>query len=410
MVMFCNNIGQMNSDNCCGCNACYSICPTDAIEISKDDEGFDIPVIYNDKCINCGKCIKVCPSHKGKINRSPVIGINGAFSRSDDIRYTSSSGGVFQELGNEFIDDGGYISGCELIPYSFDVKHVVSCDKNDLKLLAGSKYVQSSIGDSLKAISELLKKGKKVLFSGTSCQVNGLMNYLNEYGVDTTNLYTIDLICHGVPSPLILHEYKRFYEEETGYKLKWMRFRTKKYGWGDAIGDKNYIQELYTDDGEIQEISLAGRLWMNCFFSDLLLRPYCYNCPYTTMNKPADLTLGDFWGLEGAYPVMSDKKGCTLVIVHSQKGEKLINNSDMTLFESHREGPLKLQVHLRIPPERPEKRNEFWHFYSEHGFRKAAEKYLNYTDDNKKRYIEKRRLENEGRNKEAAEKYGDILF
>lgn len=388
------NVETMTNKTCCGCTACLSACPVNAITMEPDANGFEIPAINAKLCIDCGKCAKVCASLEGTIRKNDHLKTYGAYSDNDSLRKESSSGAFFPSLANKILNEGGYICGCILDTADMKVKHVVTNDVATVRRMSDSKYVQSSMGFCYREIANLLKQGLYVLFTGTSCQVNGLISYLENIRISTEKLITVDLICHGVPSPLIYREYLDFYEREKGKKVTDMKFRTKLYGWSP---ESSFIQQIICD-GESDTSSFAARLWQNCFFSDLCLRTYCHQCPYTTVNKPSDITIGDFWGVDHQLPKFTDTKGCSIILVHTEKGEQWFDSLGMVSRKVEpKEDAARFQANLSAPSPKAPDSERFWEDYHAHGFDYVAQHYLCYTRKNVFRYFLSRKLFSMGR-------------
>jgi coenzyme F420-reducing hydrogenase beta subunit len=283
-----------------------------------DDEGFCYPQVDSEKCIECGKCEKVCPI----INRGPVSTQQteafAAWNVNDDVRQNSSSGGIFTLLAETILEDGGTVFGAAFAPSYRSVQHIRIEDSEDLQRLRGSKYLQSVIGDSYKQAKVDLDSGKPVLFTGTPCQIAGLYAYL---GKNYPQLYTQDIICHGVPSPKAWSKYLDYREMLAVSKVKEASFRHKQYGWKKYDvkfkfeNQKEYVQDHGKD------------LYMRGFLSELCLRPSCHNCAFKGINRQADITLADFWGIDQLMPSLDDDKGVSLVLVHSEKGNELLEKA-----------------------------------------------------------------------------------
>lgn len=307
----------INKDKCCGCFSCCNSCPKQCISMVPDNEGFLYPKIDASKCINCNLCEKVCP-----IVNPPAIDCRertafAAINRNENVRLKSSSGGIFSLIAEDVINKGGLVFGAALSNDCKSVHHVAIENTSDLDWLRGSKYVQSSIGNTYNLTKKALEEGKNVLFSGTPCQISGLHKYL---GKEYINLYTCDFICHGVPSPLVWKKYVEYREEIAGSKAQTIFFRNKKDGWKSFsihfifMNCTDYLQKLSKD------------LYMRGFLSDIYLRPSCYNCSFKGVKRQADITLADFWGVENISPKMNDNKGTSLIIIHSEKAHKLFES------------------------------------------------------------------------------------
>ena len=298
---------------CCGCGACAQVCPKKCISMVADQEGFLYPVIADKQCVGCGKCSSICPILNSRAITNDVSKIFAAYSLDDDIRMNSSSGGIFSLLANAVLDSNGVVFGA-----AFDsnwLVHHVAVDKStELSKLRGSKYLQSRIENTYAEAEMLLKQGRKVLFSGTGCQIAGLKRYL---GKDFEHCYTVDILCHGVPSPYVWEKYIFEKKAKAENGVQDVFFRDKTYGWKKfstriLMDNKRYIKK-YTDD-----------IFMRLFLRNIDLRPSCHNCQFKSVKRVSDLTIGDAWGIEKIMPEFGDDKGTSLVLVHSQKGLDLL--------------------------------------------------------------------------------------
>ena len=298
-------------NDCSGCGACRDICPVGAINLVADDEGFLYPRINTEECIKCGKCDRICPINnrrKEVVNRHRVIAY-AAQTKDEYIRQNSSSGGIFTEIASYIINNGGVVFGAAF-DETFKVIHIGVENIADLDRLRGSKYVQSEIGNTYVQAKTHLESGRMVLFTGTPCQIAGLYSYL---GKNYDSLYTQDIICHGVPSPMVWKKYIEFREKKAAAKLRRTFFRHKKYGWKMFS-----VQFEFTNCTEYIQI-LSEDLYMRSFLRNLTLRPSCYSCAFKTKERSSDFTLADFWGVEKLYPEIDDDKGTSLVILHSKR-------------------------------------------------------------------------------------------
>lgn len=300
---------------CTDCGACRQICPVTAISQKENNEGFLYPWVSYDKCIQCGKCVDVCPV------------INPVFTNllepkcyagycSDDIRLDrSSSGGVFSVLAKYILDEGGYVSGV-VFDEHFKACHIVSNDPKDIFKMRGSKYVQSDTQNVYSKIEQLLKKNKKVLFTGVSCQVAGIKAYL---GKQYDNLFCVDIVCHGVPSPGV---FRKYLEEEIGIdQIREIQFRNKESeGWR-----KTYIH-IDTKEGNTLHQVLGENAYTGAFLNDVINRNCCAECHFQKIPRQGDITIGDFWGIEDCDPELDDNKGCSVILANSEKGQKLLDN------------------------------------------------------------------------------------
>lgn len=316
-------ISIQNKKNCFGCYACVNICPKKCIIMKKDDEGFFYPKIDKDVCINCGLCNKICPIINktcGNIEYSTQA--IAAVNNNIEIVKRSSSGGIFSHIAEEIINNNGVVFGAAFSNDFYSVSHIFVEDIEGLKKLRGSKYVQSNIGNSYIKAKEFLEAGRLVLFTGTPCQIGGLKAFLKK---DYDNLYTQDLVCHGVPSPLVWKKYLEYQEKKFDAKIINVNFRCKKHGW------KNYCMALEFSNGKEIYRPINDDWFMRGFVSNLYLRPSCYTCNFKGIKRQSDITLADFWGIERIYPKMFDDFGVSLVLLHSEKGKSLIQKNDKNI-------------------------------------------------------------------------------
>ena len=299
---------------CCGCGACANKCPKGAIKMKSNKEGFLHPVVDINQCVECEACEKVCPGlnpAKTKGN-SPQIYI--VQHLDEDIRYQSTSGGAFTALSEEVIGRGGVVYGASMTD-DLTVRHVCVNTVEDLSRFRNSKYVQSDIGDCYKEAKELLALGQWVCFSGTPCQINGLYKFL---GRDYENLIAVDVVCKSVPSPLVFKKYIDFKKKKEG-NITDIVFRDKKRGFlyctmahYPTHDDRLMGNDVYRRGSESDE-------WLRLFLSGKISRRSCMNCPYQTIDRVGDFSLGDIW--ETGYQEFDDNKGSTLVHVYSTKAK-----------------------------------------------------------------------------------------
>lgn len=303
-----------NKEKCSGCHACYSVCPTKAIEMVEDEKGFKYPVIDQQKCVNCHLCEKTCPIINKKIvDNEPKA--YSCYNKNNEVRSKSSSGGIFTLIASKILEKNGVVFGASF-NNKFMVEHIYVEKEEELYKLRGSKYLQSIIGDSYKQAKKFLEEGRYVLFTGTPCQIEGLLSYLNK---DYEKLITQDIICHGVPSPKVWNKYLEYREKEDGEIPLEINFRSKENGW------KNYNLKFRYNGHEYKNNQNTDK-YMQAFLKNVSLRESCYNCSFKKINRLSDITLADFWGIEKVNPKMFDDKGTSLVIVNSKKGNKLFNS------------------------------------------------------------------------------------
>ncbi|MCB2293961.1 Coenzyme F420 hydrogenase/dehydrogenase, beta subunit C-terminal domain [Clostridium algoriphilum] len=317
-------VNIINKENCSGCKACYNICPQNCIKMVTDVEGFWYPKVNKDDCISCGLCEKVCPELKIYSNvrsyDSPTC--YAAWNTNKDIRGDSSSGGVFTSIAESIISNDGVVFGAG---YNSDLNviHKEANTLEGLKQLRGSKYVQSDINDTFKKAKDYLKEGKKVLFVGTPCQIAGIYSFLQ---IEYEQLYTCDIVCHGVPSPIVFEKYKENLELQYDSSIKEVTFRDKKTGW------KNYSVSIHFDKDLEYSKTFGMDAYMMGFLRNYYLRPSCYKCSYVGIPRVSDITLGDFWGIAGKYPELDDDKGTSLIFINTDKGNTMLEGCKDNIF------------------------------------------------------------------------------
>ena len=312
-----------DKSECCGCTACASVCPKNAITMKEDEEGFLYPTIDKEKCINCGLCKKICPI----INKNNNTKKQHAyiFQNSDEeVRRQSTSGGAFTAIAEKIIDMNGIVYGA-IFDNNFKVIHKGIDNKEELYKFRNSKYVQSEIGKTFKEVRDFLDKDRWVCFSGTSCQIEGLKNFL---GKDYEKLILVDVVCRAVPSPLIWKKYLNLKKKKIK-NIEKIYFRDKYYGYkysnlsiynSDNKNNPEYHQGVETDP------------YLRAFFSNICDRPSCYNCQFKKQNRESDITIWDCFNVEKYNKNMDDDKGTTRILTNSEKGERLIKE----LSKNHR--------------------------------------------------------------------------
>lgn len=310
------NVSQISGDICTGCAACMNCCPVDAIEMRSDSEGFLCPIIDEKKCIDCGKCANICPVLKVSTKTDEEPECYAAWSKDENIRYQSSSGGIFTHLAQTVIAKGGVVVGAR---YRNDnlVEHIVIHNAEEIEALRRSKYVQSEIGYVFREIKNELSEGKTLLFAGTPCQCAGLRSYLEK---DYENLILCDLICRGVNSPMVYLAYLRELEEQYGSKVKQVWFRNKTLSWKKSATKIVFEDgQKYIADNEIDPYMLG---FVKRRFS-MYMRKSCYQCRFKGVSRPTDITLADFWGVENILSNIDTQNGISAVMIHSEKGNSL---------------------------------------------------------------------------------------
>lgn len=303
-----------NEDSCSGCHACFSVCPVGCIQMEPNKEGFLYPIINQELCINCGLCQRTCDIVNEKRDTEIVPTAYAVVSNNEEERLNSSSGGVFALLCRNVLAENGIIFAVEFNAKEKRIQHVGIELHEDIYKLQGAKYAQSVIGDVFHQVKKNLEEDRLVLFVGTPCQIAGVDAFL---GKRYNNLILVDFICHGVPSQKLMMKYlNQFVKEDfTGVRIN---FRDKKFGW-------QYYSFLIEKDNKTiyRKISKEDR-YLCAFIKNKILRKSCYKCNHKTLDRKSDITLGDFWGISSIAPEMNDDKGTSLILVHTEKGQKLI--------------------------------------------------------------------------------------
>lgn len=340
---------------CCGCHACGNVCPKQCISMLADEQGFLYPNVDTENCINCGLCEKVCPIINQKENRKPIK-IYAAKNKNEEVRRKSSSGGVFTLLAEYVLNNDGVVFGAKFDD-DWNVVHAWTDNIEDLAAFRGSKYVQSTIGNTYREAKEFLTQGRKVLFSGTPCQIAGLKKYLR---TDYDNLITMDIICHGVPSPKVWQDYlstlRASFRNQCGVGrnsdsslnklpvITSISFRDKTNGWKKYGFELRYNtaskiannkgSNSANDNEHIFLQSFMENVFMKGFLANLYLRPSCYVCATRSGKSGADISVGDYWGIQNFHPKFDDDKGIGLILINTLEGKELFGKFDTECIET----------------------------------------------------------------------------
>ena len=361
-------------NECSSCGACANICAYNAISMELDKEGFYRPVVDASKCVKCGLCERTCPWTNIVTNPNQASGTPktiAAFAKDESIRLESSSGGIFTILAEKILDDGGVVVGvAQTAPTRFG--HIVVDNKADLEKLRGSKYVQADTGFVYREIRTHLKSGRKVLFSGTPCQVAALYAVLGRTVYN--NLYTIDVVCYGTPSVKVFEKYVAELEHKKNDSLQKILFRDKKKGWNQ------YSLTHFFKSGEKFSISNTRSLFMNTMLSNICSNLSCAKCHYRKLPRIADITLGDYWGVSKIHPEMDDNKGTSLILLNAENGKTLfysITNS-LTSIESKLESAVTRNPCLVQSNSIHPKRKEFFEALEQSSLKELAKRFKTY--------------------------------
>lgn len=322
------NIASLG-DACCGCGACAAKCPKGCIEMIADGRGFKRPAIDADICVGCGGCDSVCPAigERAKDGAKSVI---WAKSKDKCERLASSSGGLFGLLAREVLVSGGAVCGAAWVEGCKRVRHEIVEDEGGLDAIMRSKYVQSSVDrDVYEGVREALRCGRRVLFAGTACQVAGMRAYLGNLA-DNSGFLAVDVICHGVPSPLLWEKWAEHKESAAVASLRDVNMRSKTTGWLSYSASYAYAYEAEKDDAQVssslKDSCVFGDDWyMKAFLANASLRPSCFRCP-VKRSCGSDVTLGDFWGIQSVHPEVDYEDGVSAVLCNTARGAAAIED------------------------------------------------------------------------------------
>ena len=328
-----------NKEECCGCSACVNICPVQCIAMTADNEGFLYPEINKGKCICCGLCEHVCPFKIKEPIKKKKPEAYGVKAKDNDLRELSSSGGCFSLLAETILHKNGVVYGAAMTEDFKAVRHRRVFSEDHLGSLRGSKYLQSEMGETFTLVKKDLDNGKFVLFSGVPCQIDGLRLFLQK---EYDNLYCVDVICHGVPSPKLWKKYAEYQEKRFNGKITAVNFRKKKINWTNF--------GIVVDGDRVQYYkSLDEDPYLRMFLHNVCLRPSCYNCNSKIAEAMSDITVADFWGVIGVSKTLYDDKGVSLVLTHTEKGKRLLDSI------------LHLTKHEHVPFEEAIKQNHTYY-------------------------------------------------
>ncbi len=358
-------------ERCCGCTSCYTVCPKKCIHLEKDEEGFSYPVVDKEKCINCGLCKKICP-----IINVPEVSTKtetyAAQNKEKNVRQQSTSGGMFFEFAKKIINDGGYVCGAG---YSNEGKvcHKIVNKIEELYDLIGSKYVQSDLSDCFLRIEKLLNNYNKVLFIGTPCQCAGLKKIAQK---NIGNLYLIDLICYGVPSPLIYDKWINYMEAIYNKKISRISFRDKTYGYAAPN------VKVYFEDDTFKEQTNPIKTYMKLFMNNISIRPACTDCKFKGIERTTDITLGDCWSIGKFEKEMDDNLGTTGVYIHTEKGMNLFTEIKKNINVIQIDSNLAVQYDgkkMIYSAHKNSIREKFFKKLNDTGYMEAIDKYVHIT-------------------------------
>ena len=362
-------INRVAKTDCCGCSACVSACPKQCLEMKSDNQGFLQVKLSKNNCIECGICEKVCPILAEKNENEREIKAFAVKNNSESERNLSSSGGVFVALANNVLDEGGVVCAARF-DENFHLIHDFCERKEDLKPFLGSKYLQSDMRDCFKKTKELLNEERLVLFVGTPCQIMGLKLYLRK---EYQNLIATEVVCHGVPSPMVWEKYLNEICKQKKISLnevKNISFRNKDKSW------RVFNLKIEGKEKTILKESLHDNIYMRGFLKNLFLRQSCHHCPAKNFASMADISLADYWGIDRFHPEMDDNKGVSAVILYNKKISLSFKKLSLSIKETNLRDILSNNSALAISAKAHPKRDEFFEKINKEEFHKLANEFV----------------------------------
>ena len=361
---------NISADKCCGCAACENACPTKAIQMLPNKEGFKYPCVESALCCNCGKCEKACPIITPPKLSEKIEACFVAQSKDENVLNESTSGGFVDSLCKYVLEvKKGYVCGVAF-DSDFMPHHKIVDSYEQAKAFRNSKYAQSNIGTVYRDILVLLKAEKTVMFIGTPCQVAGLMAYL---GRDYENLITVDLVCRSIPSPKLWRDYLDWQEKRYGSKIKSVYCRKKTYGYHSGA------LEITFENGKRYKGSNRIDYFMKSFHKDICSRKSCYECNFKTKNRCSDFTVFDSWRPKAAAVdlITDNDRGFSSVILHKHNRKKIVEDlNDLAIFDADVNILLEYTGGMAVKSiVKPSVREDFYVYLDDYGFLKTVKKY-----------------------------------
>lgn len=320
---------QNSNQNCCGCSACASKCPTSAIDMRYDEEGFLYPQINSDRCVNCGICTKVCPIQNAQDNTNPFIKTYAGYSLNHELLMNCTSGGFITALSMKIIDNGGVVAGVRYTSDFVKSEYCIARTKEEVLDFSGSKYVQSEKNNVYQQVEQALKHNQQVLFVGCPCDVYAMQRFL---GKPYASFLGCELVCMGVSSYKIAEAYKAYVEKKYQDSLVKINARSKRKGWFVP-----HLEELYGTSGRTRCNTLYGTYLG--YGMQVYNRPSCFSCKFRGMHGVGDIRVGDFWGIKDSDPYWNPN-GVSCIFVRTQKGMdalQLLDAAEFSLLETEYE-------------------------------------------------------------------------
>lgn len=365
---------EYDKKTCYGCRACEQSCPQAAIFMKEDGEGFLYPILESEKCTRCGVCSRVCPYTNNNITQEFEADVYALKNREQDVLMKSTSGGAFSVIADYVLERSGYVVGC-VFDDKFSPIHIIAEDSEGIAPMRGSKYVQSDTGTTYTQVQKLLHEDKWVLYTGTPCEIAGLRSYLRK---NYDKLITVDLVCHGVPSPGLFRKYLDNRESFFGGKILEILFRDKKKYGQTSRGTIRFINRRGRE--KTKQISPLDDSYYFLFHQRRINRMCCYSCKFAQEKRVGDFTIADFWGIEEVLPSFKSGGGVSLVLVNTTKGKKIFDSITKKVYFAKVDLNLaadyngNLRRHAALPPDR----TEIFEFVNYNGYDATTRKYCKY--------------------------------
>lgn len=367
------SVKSIDPAKCNGCGECQSICDVGAIIMLPDEEGFLSPSVNMEKCIQCGKCVEFCPVMGNPTKKANPLEVYACQTKDATFLLEATAGGLFPTLAAYIIDVGGVVYGA-VYDENMNVVHIGINSKQDIVCFSGSKYVQSNTTTVFSEVKAALQNGRKVLFSGTPCQVDSLIRFCGDEL--SANLYTIDVVCYGVPSVKLFRAYLDKLEKKHKAKVTDFRFRDKHtYGWSHTT-----VVRFVNNKGEykiIEEPDYRKIEYFRMFSQRDCFRRSCYYCQYNTIERVSDFTTGNFWGIENISNTFDTYKGVSMLLVNTDKGRKLFEKIQDGLIIERRsvEEAIRANDALVKTSFYHHDRNNIYKYFCSKGFSKTIRKF-----------------------------------
>lgn len=351
---------SLGNNGCYGCEACVNICPKQAIQLKENDRGHRYPNIDENRCIKCGICQRVCQidnickvNEKGSFEESYI-----AKHKNITIREKSRSGGVFVALAEYILSNDGTVYGTELLENEAIVSRITKIEEK--MRFSGSKYVESYMQNSYIKICDDLRQGKLVLFSGTACQVGGVLQFLKVQNVSMEKLYTCDIVCHGAPKAKVFRDYIKFLSEKHKSSIEEFNFRDKMYGWDSHV-------ETYVANGE----RVKSTNYTDMFYSHAFFKTSCYSCQYANVNRVTDFTLADAWGVKKNHAEFDDNRGVSLLLINTERAKQVFEKIKQEVEWCQVDLCDYMQPNMVAPTKIPKNYDKIWKVYLKKTMRKV---------------------------------------